>query len=188
MKAFHKEPSNQNGVRDLKNIGIILSLAVVGCGNSVGDIVSPDIEAAKEAAAYDLLDPDSAKFRNVVEVEDGVAVCGEINGKNAYNAYTGYKPFSALKLDDGWSVTILEGDDSIYERRAWYANCAPDEIDPLEELEANAAAMGDAVEAAADEAAREDERLQRQANDLGDAVEAAALKAENEAIDETQPD
>ncbi|ATS38430.1 MULTISPECIES: hypothetical protein [Xanthomonas] len=46
---------------------------------------------AKVAAAEHLLDPDSAKFRKVRL--QGMNVCGEINGKNAYGAYVGYKRF-----------------------------------------------------------------------------------------------
>lgn len=34
-----------------------------------------------------LKDPDSAKFRNIYEV------CGEVNAKNSYGAYTGFKKF-----------------------------------------------------------------------------------------------
>lgn len=46
---------------------------------------------AVAAVASQLRDPSSAEFRNVV---DGtLATCGEVNGKNAFGAYVGFKPF-----------------------------------------------------------------------------------------------
>lgn len=50
-------------------------------------------------AAYDLKDPDSAKFRNIFISAKGWpkagnrTVCGEINSKNSYGAYVGFIPF-----------------------------------------------------------------------------------------------
>lgn len=46
---------------------------------------------AKAAVAAILRDPSSAEFRNI-KVGTG-ATCGEVNGKNAYGAYAGFKPF-----------------------------------------------------------------------------------------------
>lgn len=59
---------------------------------------------AKSAASASLLDPDSAKFRSVRIA--GNNVCGEINGKNAFGAYVGFKRFAYLSktisvIDDG---------------------------------------------------------------------------------------
>lgn len=53
------------------------------------------MDKVKAAIAYDLKDPDSAKFRNVRAGLRGkdYMVCGEINGKNSYGAYSGYRPF-----------------------------------------------------------------------------------------------
>lgn len=48
-------------------------------------------------AASALRDPSSAQFRNVEKIdqpEGGVAVCGEINGKNAYGGYAGFTRFA----------------------------------------------------------------------------------------------
>ena len=39
---------------------------------------------AKQKASYNLMDPSAAQFRNMF---------GEMNAKNAYGAYTGFKPF-----------------------------------------------------------------------------------------------
>lgn len=46
---------------------------------------------AEKAVAASLRDPSSAQFRNVVE--RSTATCGEVNGKNAFGAYVGFKRF-----------------------------------------------------------------------------------------------
>lgn len=87
------------------------------------------LERAKALVAYDLKDPESARFRNlqVFHTSTGArAVCGEFNAKNSYGAYTGYKKFAAAKSvvftseDTTWSVlypalckTPAESDGSI---------------------------------------------------------------------------
>ena len=55
------------------------------------------IDAAKEAAVRDLVDPESAQFRDieVVAYNNGYVVCGEINGKNRMGGYVGFRPFVA---------------------------------------------------------------------------------------------
>lgn len=50
-----------------------------------------DLEKIKKLAAHNLLDPESAKIRNVFT--DGSNICGEINGRNVFGAYSGYWPF-----------------------------------------------------------------------------------------------
>jgi len=57
---------------------------------------------AREAVARTLIDPDSARFRNV-ESRDGT-VCGEVNGKNRMGAYTGYVRFYVATTN--WNATI----------------------------------------------------------------------------------
>ncbi|WP_158958812.1 SPOR domain-containing protein [Pseudomonas sp. PB106] len=75
-----------------------LAFAVAGCGGS-------DIDRARTAVADRLKDPDSAKFRNERQVADG-GVCGEVNGKNGFGAYSGFAPFFAMKRPDGFDVII----------------------------------------------------------------------------------
>jgi|TARA_B110000211_G_C13875516_1_gene462738 hypothetical protein len=50
---------------------------------------------------YNLKDPDSAKFRNVIADEENTVFCGEINAKNSYGAYSGYNKFYAIPQNDG---------------------------------------------------------------------------------------
>lgn len=55
------------------------------------------IEEAVRSVKKQLKDPDSAKIQNVRLVKYGASkvICGEVNGKNSFGAYTGYKPFVA---------------------------------------------------------------------------------------------
>lgn len=59
------------------------------------------VREAKGIAAAELKDPDSAKFRNlfVSKYEDELVLCGEMNAKNSFGAYTGYKPFMTAKSE-----------------------------------------------------------------------------------------
>lgn len=61
-----------------------------------------DIEHAQNVIKEKLKDPESARFRRVYgaqgEVEK-IAICGEVNAKNSYGGYTGYKPF--MVFEDG---------------------------------------------------------------------------------------
>lgn len=73
------------------------------------------IESAKEAVAAKLLDGESARFRNVrlVPPFNGNIVCGEVNGKNRYGAYTGFVRFDAV-IDSGSSPNVEMESDSSY--------------------------------------------------------------------------
>lgn len=53
------------------------------------------ISSTKDAAKQNLKDPSSAQFRNVRIVSWGSQklVCGEINAKNSYGGYVGFKRF-----------------------------------------------------------------------------------------------
>ncbi|WP_170929967.1 MULTISPECIES: SPOR domain-containing protein [unclassified Pseudomonas] len=77
---------------------VSLALVVAGCGGG-------DIERARTAVAQRLKDPDSAKFRNERPAPAG-GICGEVNGKNALGAYSGFSPFLATKNPAGFDVII----------------------------------------------------------------------------------
>ena len=53
------------------------------------------ITRAKQEATRSFLDPESAKFRNLYVTKDksGLSLCGEINGKNSFGGYAGYRRF-----------------------------------------------------------------------------------------------
>lgn len=66
------------------------------------------VNKAKEAVSNSLKDPGSAQFRNV-RIGRGSVVCGDVNGKNSYGGYVGFRPFAA-----GTDGASLWGTDSKY--------------------------------------------------------------------------
>lgn len=61
------------------------------------------IAQAKESVTRKLKDPESARFRGVFTMRG--SVCGEVNAKNSYGGYVGFKRFLAIEgllvmLDD----------------------------------------------------------------------------------------
>lgn len=72
------------------------------------------VAKAKAVVSHDFKDPESAKFRNlgIYRSKTGKPepyVCGEVNAKNSYGAYVGYKRFVVA---DG-IADIDEGDDPV---------------------------------------------------------------------------
>lgn len=51
------------------------------------------INEAKREVRKSLIDPDSAKFEAVFEIQSSGAVCGFVNGKNRMGGYAGANPF-----------------------------------------------------------------------------------------------
>jgi hypothetical protein len=84
------------------------SLLLVAAAANADD--QQQIEQAKQIAVYELKDPDSAQFRNMDVRDTGkdFAVCGEINAKNSYGGYVGYRQFYVLL--GAKSVVIKRGD------------------------------------------------------------------------------
>ncbi|MBB5863772.1 hypothetical protein [Xanthomonas sp. 3058] len=77
------------------------------------------IVAAERAVRRQLKDSDSAQFKDVrvnYTEEFGVVACGQVNAKNDFGGYTGFRRF----LSSGKSV-ILEGRDNIAD--AWAGAC-----------------------------------------------------------------
>ncbi len=67
------------------------------------------ISLAMQAVRDQMKDPESAKFRNLTSSRNS-NVCGEVNAKNSYGGYVGFKRFLALNgvvfMDDGGSGFI----------------------------------------------------------------------------------
>lgn len=80
----------------------LAGMILTGCGKS-------DIDRAREAVAEKLNDPGSAQFRNE-RSEKGGWVCGEVNGKNAFGGYIGFKRYTVTWMPDGSNVVALEGE------------------------------------------------------------------------------
>ncbi len=74
-----------------KLIGKFMLIGLVAFGAFVFYIMSPT-QSAKLAVKRDLSDPESAQFRNIKNV--GTHICGEVNAKNRFGGYTGYRRFA----------------------------------------------------------------------------------------------
>ena len=84
---------------------VLVALALIATPALPGpvDLTKAEVAQIKAAIAYDLLDPDSAKFRNIRAVEiikaNGakiVRVCGEVNGTNSMGGYAGFEWFGGV--------------------------------------------------------------------------------------------
>lgn len=81
------------------------------------------LEIARRDVPKSLKDPDSVRFQNLFSVKTdkgGLLVCGELNAKNSFGGYTGFKKFM-------WntSITVIEGsvEDAEF-AKAWNSTCA----------------------------------------------------------------
>lgn len=88
---------------------------------------------AKHQVVALLRDPGSAKFRNIKTNES--AVCGEVNGKNAFGAYSGFKRFVSaegrirLEMDvstvtDASDATVSALQDNLTFWELWDKHCS----------------------------------------------------------------
>ena len=75
---------------------------------------------SKDAVLSTLKDPDSAQFQNVK------GYCGEVNSKNSYGGYVGFKRYVAMD-----SAVLLENSDDVDPETfaiAWEAHCTPNKL------------------------------------------------------------
>lgn len=90
-----------------------LTALLTGCGAT---------SDAKEAVAAQLKDPASAQFKDVRKVKD--YVCGEVNGKNAYGGYVGFKRFFVTDLGGVFIEPDEAGEDQSYFRLVYSSRCS----------------------------------------------------------------
>jgi hypothetical protein len=76
------------------------------------------MDAAKKAISYSLVDPDSAKFREVFVAPNQVAICGEVNAKNSFGGYVGFRKFMYSPTKQG-----IDGDGSYFVEARWEDRC-----------------------------------------------------------------
>lgn len=73
------------------------------------------VAKAKAVVTKDFKDPEGARYRNLGVYRDTQGMqtlCGEVNAKNSYGAYVGYRSFYVLETN----VTFREdGDDSLFD-------------------------------------------------------------------------
>lgn len=63
------------------------------------DVTPEEKQSAIQTVAFELKDPESARFKDVWALKSSFGtriICGYVNGKNSYGAYTGYKTFAIL--------------------------------------------------------------------------------------------
>ena len=94
-------------------IALALVVGLVGCGSSIQsvepiELTDDQLALVKEEAANAMKDPQSAQFRNIraamVTFEGQspkIDVCGEMNARNAFGGYVGFKTFYGFFEDDG---------------------------------------------------------------------------------------
>ena len=87
-----------------KVLGALLCGAVIaGCGDSGNSERMQEIKVQRVVQGFvkaNLKDPDSAEFRN----QRGM--CGEVNAKNSFGGYNGFKRFMAASEE----LVVIEGD------------------------------------------------------------------------------
>jgi hypothetical protein len=78
------------GARTIVTVLFTIAVAFTAWGR-IGEPMPFVGSEAKAAVAASLRDPSSAEFRNIMVGTS--ATCGEVNGKNGFGAYAGFKPF-----------------------------------------------------------------------------------------------
>lgn len=82
---------------------------------------------ARDILSKELKDPGSAVFRDLHWTADGERLCGQVNARNGYGAYTGYKKFVVIPYSSpATSMLGIEADDEEDEDvryRAWGDKC-----------------------------------------------------------------
>ena len=76
----------------------LLMILLLVVGSSSAQVEDQAIADAKAKIAMKMKDPESARFTDLVAVDNGKGptVCGWINAKNSYGGYVGYKPFFVM--------------------------------------------------------------------------------------------
>lgn len=75
---------------------ILIAIALAAASDLAGAANRPSnpISSAKIAVLAVLKDPSSAQFRNIyISKKTDDVVCGEVNAKNSYGGYNGFKTF-----------------------------------------------------------------------------------------------
>lgn len=91
-------------------------VAVFAAAPCLAQDYSGFVASAKRALTKDFKDPDGAKYRDLAVYRElggkDLYLCGEVNAKNSYGAFTGYTPFFSSRDH----VRLKEGsDDSLFD-------------------------------------------------------------------------
>lgn len=96
---------------------LVVVLALAATGFYVWHSVFSLEAQARKVVAPLLFDASSAQFRNLRAKGD--FLCGEVNGKNRFGAYVGFRPFASVPEHGPSSVTIANEGESIAEMTAF---------------------------------------------------------------------
>ena len=89
----------------MRGVMLVSVLALLaGCGDDT-------IDKGRAAAASRLKDPGSAQFRGDYITSIG-SVCGEINGKNGFGAYSGFERYMSSRGNNGDFTAIVASEDA----------------------------------------------------------------------------
>ncbi len=75
-----------------KELGLMAASAIATFFILDSGMFDPSYDHIKAGVAAELRDPSSAQFRNIMEGTE--VACGEVNAKNAFGAYTGFREFT----------------------------------------------------------------------------------------------
>ncbi|WP_286936162.1 hypothetical protein [Achromobacter sp. UBA4530] len=103
----------------LRTAVAVVGVFAVGIAAAAGPTDINEIRrqsVSKDFVLATLKDPDSAKFRNQK------SFCGEVNAKNSFGGYTGFKRYIAASKD----LVVFEGDKNLERgafQEAWKEFC-----------------------------------------------------------------
>jgi hypothetical protein len=100
----------------MKRRSFIAVLAFVAANSQAVDVA----KQGRAAVALQLKDPESARFRDAFV--NGSSYCGQVNAKNSYGGYVGFKRFAAA---GGYAYIESEGDDGGIFDGIWREACWP---------------------------------------------------------------
>lgn len=114
MDAITKAAKSYGFEPDKK--GFVDYFTFLSFDNRASLTAGPELEAIKSAVGGQLKDPFSAQFKDLFKFPSG-RVCGMVNGKNAFGAYSGWTPFMAYAVELGGTfmpgVAFVDGETSI---------------------------------------------------------------------------
>ncbi|WP_282270036.1 hypothetical protein [Stenotrophomonas sp. PS02298] len=83
----------------MNRIPVFIVIALLSVSTSGIAAEQPEVRAGKEVVTRNFSDPLSAQFRNlsIARGKEKVRLCGEVNAKNAFGAYVGFRRFATME-------------------------------------------------------------------------------------------
>lgn len=76
---------------------LVIFMAIIGIIIAANAKEYFAFRSAKQQIAAEMKDPETVKFRNLTLSPTKLAICGEVNGKNGFGAYSGFIPFYVMR-------------------------------------------------------------------------------------------